>query len=175
MDIRGRSARDSKEHSMIKAGDKLPDGTLTTLTTEGAKDASIQELFGGKKVVLFGVTGAFTGVCTKQHLPTYVQQYGALKAKGVDTVACLAVNDVFVLDGWSKAGGADDKILMLSDWNADYVKKLGADFDGSGFGLGTRSKRFSMVVDDGRVKSVNVEETPGQCSITKADAILSQL
>lgn len=160
---------------MIKVGDKLPDGTLKTLTTEGPKDSSVQELFGGKKVVLFGVPGAFTGVCTKQHLPSYVQQYDTLKAKGVDTVACLAVNDVFVLDGWSKAGGADEKILMLSDWNADYVKKLGADFDGSGFGLGTRSKRFSMVVDDGQVKSVNVEEAPGQCTITRADAVLGEL
>ncbi|MPY90371.1 MAG: redoxin family protein [Luteitalea sp.] len=160
---------------MIKVGDKLPGGTLKTLTTEGPKDSAVNDIFDGKKVVLFGVPGAFTGVCTKQHLPTYVQQYDALKAKGVDTVACLAVNDVFVLDGWSKAGAADGKVLMLSDWNADYVKKIGTEFDGSGFGLGTRSKRFSMVVDNGVVRSLNVEEAPGQCTITKADDVLTQL
>ena len=152
----------------IKVGDSLPDATLISITPTGPAPLATRELFNGKKVVLFGVPGAYTGVCTKQHMPGYVQDAEAIKAKGVDTIACIAVNDPAVLTAWSKDTGADGKILMLSDWNADYIKQLGLDFDGSKFGLGTRSRRFSAVVDNGVVKELNVEDSPGQVTTTSA-------
>jgi peroxiredoxin len=159
----------------IKVGDALPEATLISLTPTGPAPLATGDLFRGKKVVLFGVPGAYTGVCTKQHMPGYVQEADAIKAKGVDTIACLAVNDPAVLTAWSKDTGADGKILMLSDWNADYVKQLGLDFDGSKFGLGTRSRRFSAVVDNGVVKELNVEDAPGQVTSTSAANALCQL
>ena len=119
--------------------------------------------------------GAFTPACHKQHLPGYVAQYGAIKAKGVDAIACLAVNDAFVLDAWAKATGASGKVQMLADGNAEYTKKLGLDLDLSGFGLGTRSKRFSAIVDDGVVKELNVEEAAGKVTSSGADATICQL
>jgi peroxiredoxin len=152
----------------IKVGDTLPDATLISITPAGPAPLATRDLFSGKKVVLFGVPGAYTGVCTKQHMPGFVQDADAIKAKGVDTIACLAVNDPAVLTAWSKDTGADGKILMLSDWNADYIKQLGLDFDGSKFGLGTRSKRFSAVVDNGVVKELNVEDSPGQVTTSSA-------
>jgi peroxiredoxin len=159
----------------ITVGDRLSEGTFTTMTASGPGSVSTKELFEGKKVVLLGVPGAFTPSCHKQHLPGYVQQAGAIKAKGVDTIACLAVNDVFVLDAWAKTIGADGKVLMLADGNADYVKKLGLDIDLSKFGLGTRSKRFSAIVDDGVVKQLNVEEVPSEVTASGAEATICQL
>jgi peroxiredoxin len=159
----------------IKVGDALPEATLISITPTGPAPLATRDLFSGKKVVLFGVPGAYTGVCHKQHMPGYVQEYEAIKAKGVDTIACLAVNDPAVLTAWSKDSGADGKILMLSDWNADYVKKLGLEFDGSKFGLGTRSRRFSAIADNGIVKELNVEDMPAQVTSSGAAATLCQL
>jgi glutaredoxin/glutathione-dependent peroxiredoxin len=159
----------------IQVGDALPEATLISITPTGPAPLATRDLFSGKKVLLFGVPGAFTGVCTTQHMPGYVQEYDAIKAKGVDTVACLAVNDPEVLTAWSKETGAEGKILMLSDWNADYVKKLGLDFDGSRFGLGTRSRRFSAIIDNGVLKALSVEDTPIHVTSSGAAATLSQL
>jgi len=159
----------------IKVGDALPEATLISITPTGPAPLATRDLFSGKKVVLFGVPGAYTGVCTKQHMPGYVQEYDAMKAKDVDTVACLAVNDPAVLTAWANECGADGKILMLSDWNADYVKKLGLDFDGTKFGLGIRSRRFSAIIDNGVLKELNVEDVPAQVTSSGAAATLSQL
>lgn len=158
----------------IKVGDSLPEGTFTRMTDGGPAPVTTRELFGGKKVVLFAVPGAFTPTCSKQHLPGYLEQHDAIKAKGVDTIACLAVNDVFVLDEWAKANGVGDKILMLADGNGAYARALGLEFDLSGFGMGTRSRRFSMIVDDGVVKELNLEAGPG-VSVSGAGATACQL
>jgi peroxiredoxin len=131
-------------------------------------------LFAGKKVVLFAVPGAFTPTCSKQHLPGYLAQHDAIKAKGVDTIACLAVNDVFVMDEWARANGVGDRIVMLADGNGAYAKALGLEFDLSGFGMGTRSRRFSMVVDNGVVKELNVESGAG-VSVSGAEATACQI
>jgi len=158
----------------IKVGDAIPEGTFTRMTASGPAPVSSSELFAGKKVILFGVPGAFTPTCSNQHLPGYLSQYDALKAKGVDTIACMAVNDVFVMDAWARASGAGDRILMLADGNGAYTRALGLEFDLSGFGMGTRSKRFSMVVEDGIVKQVNVEPGPG-VSVSGAESLSCQL
>lgn len=158
----------------IQNGDRLPAGTFTTMTAEGPRPLSTDDVFKGKKVVLFSVPGAFTPTCSKQHLPGYVAQADAIRAKGVDTIACLAVNDVFVLDAWSKSSGAEGKVVMLADGNGDYAKLLGLELDATKFGMGSRSKRFSMVVEDGVVKELNVE-APGKFEVSSADATLCQL
>jgi len=152
----------------IKQGDKLPAGTFKTMTAEGPKEVSTDDIFKGKKVVLFSVPGAFTPTCSKQHLPSYVKNYDKIKAQGVDTIACTAVNDVFVMDAWGKDQGVGDKVLMLADGNGEYVKALGLELDGSKFGLGTRGKRFSMVVNDGVVEKLNVDE--GKYELSGAEA-----
>jgi peroxiredoxin len=144
----------------INVGDRLPDTTFTTISAEGPKPATTAEVFGGKKVALFAVPGAYTPTCSKQHLPGYVQKFDELKSKGFDAVACTAVNDIFVLSAWSAANGADGKILMLADGSADFAKKVGLDIDLTARGLGVRSRRYSMIVEDGVVKSLNVEEVP---------------
>ncbi|HWE18315.1 MAG TPA: peroxiredoxin [Hyphomicrobiaceae bacterium] len=144
----------------INVGDRLPDATFTTMSAEGPKPMPTAEVFGGKKVALFAVPGAFTPTCSKQHLPGYVQKYDELKSKGFDLIACTAVNDVFVLSAWSKDSAADGKVLMLADGSADFAKKIGLDIDLTARGLGVRSKRYSMIVEDGVVKSLNVEEVP---------------
>lgn len=159
----------------ITVGDRLPEGTFTQMTESGPGPVSTQDLFAGKKVVLFGVPGAFTPSCHKNHLPGYVEQAEAIKAKGVDTIACVSVNDAFVLDAWAKQSGADGKVLMLADGNADYIKKLGLEIDLSKFGLGTRSKRFSAIVDNGVVKELNVEEVASQVTASGAEATICQL
>ena len=159
----------------IGVGDKLPDATFKVRTADGLKDMTTAEIFGGKRVVLFAVPGAFTPTCQAKHLPSYLEHHGALTAKGVDRIACVAVNDAFVLDAWAKAGGVGDKVLMLSDGNALFTKAVGMDFDGSGFGLGTRSKRYSMLVEDRVVKALNVEEAPGVMEVSGADRILASL
>ena len=143
----------------IKQGDKLPEGKLRTMTAEGPKEISTDEIFKGKKVVLFSVPGAFTPTCSSKHLPSYVTNYDKIKAQGVDTIACVAVNDPFVMDAWGKSQNVGNKVLMLADGNGEYAKALGLELDGSKFGLGTRGKRFSMVVNNGTVETLNVDET----------------
>ena len=158
----------------IKVGDRLPSATLKQMTKEGPANVTTDELFKGKTVVLFSVPGAFTPTCHAKHLPGFVQHVDKLKAKGVDTVACLAVNDVFVMDAWGKASGVGDKILMLADGNADFTKALGLELDASGFGMGTRGKRFALVAKDGIVKQLNVESA-GEFRVSAAEFVLGQL
>lgn len=143
----------------IKQGDKLPDGKLRTMTAEGPKEISTDDVFKGKKVVLFSVPGAFTPTCSSKHLPSYVTNYDKIKAQGVDTIACMAVNDPFVMDAWGKSQSVGNKVLMLADGNGEYAKALGLELDGSKFGLGNRGKRFSMIVNNGTVETLNVDES----------------
>ncbi len=159
----------------ISVGDKLPDVTFKVLTDDGLTDMTAQDVFGGKKVVLFGVPGAFTPTCNAMHVPNFLGSLDALKAKGVDTVACLSVNDAFVLSAWAKATAADGKILFLADGNADFVKAAGLELDASANGLGTRSQRFSMIVEDGIVKVLNVEEIAKVVDASSAEKILEAL
>jgi peroxiredoxin len=159
----------------IQVGDKLPSAKLRRLTPEGIKEVTTDQLTSGKKVVLFAVPGAFTPTCSERHLPGFLEQADALKAKGVDTIACVAVNDAFVLDAWGKAKNVGETIELYSDGNGDFTKALGLGFDGSGFGLGTRSRRYAMVVDNGTVKTLLVEEVPSQAEASSASAILASL
>ena len=158
----------------IQVGDKMPSGTFGVMTAEGPGELSSDELFAGKKVVLVSVPGAFTPTCSLQHLPGFVEQAEALLAKGVDTIACTAVNDVFVMHAWGKDIGVGDKVTMLADGNGDYVKLLGLELDGSGFGMGSRGQRFAIVAEDGVATEVAVE-APGQLEVSKAEAILASL
>ncbi len=158
----------------IKVGDKIPAAKLRVMSAEGPKEISTDEIFKGKKVVLFAVPGAFTPTCSAKHLPGFVQNAAAIKAKGVDTVACVAVNDAFVMGAWGKAQGADDKVMMLSDGNGTFTKELGLEMDGSAVGLGTRSQRYAMVVQDGVVKTLNVE-APRAFEVSSAEAIMKAL
>jgi peroxiredoxin len=158
----------------IQVGDRLPETTFMTMTAEGPKPLTTADVFGGKKVVLFSVPGAFTPTCSQKHLPGYVKDADALKAKGVSTIACLAVNDPFVMDAWSKSQGADGKVLMLADGNLEFTKKIGLELDGSKFGLGTRSQRFSLVAEDGVVKSLNVE-APGKFEVSSCEYTAKQV
>ena len=155
----------------IKVGDKMPQGTFKVMGAEGPKDVTSDELFNGKNVVLFSVPGAFTPTCSKQHLPSYVNNFDKIKAQGVDTVACTAVNDVFVMDAWGKDQKAGDKVTMLADGDGDYAKKLGLELDLRGKGLGVRGKRWSMVVNNGTVEKLNVDE--GKYEMTGAEATCS--
>ena len=146
---------------MIKVGDRLPDTTFMTMGPDGApKPMKTNEVFAGKKVALFAVPGAYTPTCHKQHMAGFVQNYEELKKKKFDVVACTAVNDVFVLTNWAKDSKADGKIAMLADGSAEFAKKVGLDIDLTARGLGVRSKRYSMIVEDGVVKSLNVEDAP---------------
>ncbi|MCW5572908.1 MAG: peroxiredoxin [Steroidobacteraceae bacterium] len=158
----------------IKAGDKLPSGTLKTMTKDGARDITTEELFKGKTVVLFSVPGAFTPTCDAKHLPGYVQHADEILAKGVDTIACMAVNDVFVMNAWGKASGTGDKVLMLADGNGDYSKALGLEMDGRGFGMGMRGQRFALIVKDGVATHVFVE-APREFKVSAAEYVLGQL
>src|SRR5690348_3011673 len=158
----------------IKVGDRMPSGTLKMMTKDGPKEVSSEDLFKGKKVVLFSVPGAFTPTCDAKHLPGFVQLADQIKAKGVDTIACLAVNDVFVMNAWGKASNVGDKVLMLADGNGEYSKALGLELDATGFGMGTRGQRFAIVVQDGVAKDVNVEEK-GQFKVSAAEHVLGQL
>jgi peroxiredoxin len=159
----------------IKAGDKLPNATFRMMTADGPKPKTTDEIFKGKKVALFAVPGAYTPTCSNLHMPSFVNNAAAIKAKGVDIIAVTAVNDVFVLEAWKKSTNADGKVEFLSDGNGDFAKAIDMAFDGSGMGLGTRSKRYSMLVENGVVKALNVEDSPGQCSISGGDALLKQL
>ena len=159
----------------IKAGDKLPNATFRVMTGEGPKPRTTDEVFKGKKVALFGVPGAFTPTCNNLHLPSFLKNIDAFKGKGVDTVAVTSVNDVFVMEAWKKASGAEGKIDFLADGNGEFAKAIDMAFDGSGAGLGTRSKRFAMLVDDGAVKAVSIEDAPGKCELTSGEALLKQI
>ena len=158
----------------IKVGEKLPNATFRVMTAEGPKPKTTDEVFSGKKVVLFAVPGAFTPTCSKNHLPGFVTNAAAIKGKGIDTIAVTAVNDPFVMGAWKTASGSDD-IEFLADGSADFVKAVGLDLDASAMGLGTRSKRYCMVVDDGVVKSLAVEDSPGKADVSGAEALLKSL
>ncbi|MEQ8233009.1 MAG: peroxiredoxin [Gammaproteobacteria bacterium] len=159
----------------IKVGDKMPEGAFAVMTADGPGKITTDELFKGKKVVVFSVPGAFTPACSAKHLPGYIQNIDALKGKGVDTVACLSVNDVFVMDAWSKDQGAGDKVVLLADGNADYVKALGLSLDASGFGMGTRGERFAIVVEDGVVTQLHREAAPSEVKASAAENLLANL
>ena len=158
----------------IKAGERMPAGTLKRMTKEGPKDVSTEELFKGKRVVLFSVPGAFTPTCDAKHLPGFVQLADQIRAKGVDTIACMAVNDVFVMNAWGKASGVGDKIVMLADGNGEYARALGLELDAKGYGMGTRGQRFAIIARDGVATHVNVE-APGQFKVSAAEYVLGQL
>lgn len=158
----------------IAAGDKLPEATFKVITDDGGKDLTTAEIFAGKKVVLFGVPGAFTPTCNNNHLPGYIENHDAILARGVDTIAVVSVNDSHVMRAWSRFSGGEGKILFLADGNGDFAKATGLDADFSAFAMGLRSKRFSMIVDDGVVQSVNVETKPGVAE-SGAAKILEQL
>ena len=158
----------------IKAGERMPKGTLKRMTKEGPKDFSTDELFKGKVVVLFSVPGAFTPTCDAKHLPGFVQLADQIRAKGVDTIACMAVNDVFVMNAWGKASGVGDKIVMLADGNGEYARALGLELDAKGYGMGTRGQRFAIIARDGVATHVNVE-APGQFKVSAAEYVLGQL
>jgi peroxiredoxin len=158
----------------IKVGDKMPSGTLTLATNDGPQKVSAEEFFKGKKVVLFSVPGAFTPTCDAKHLPGFVERAADLRAKGVDTVACIAVNDAFVMKAWGKSQNCDGKVQMIADGNAEYTKALGLEMDATGFGMGTRGQRFALIVDDGVVKSVSVE-SKGEFKVSSAESVLAQL
>jgi peroxiredoxin len=150
----------------------MPEGSFGIMTSEGPGQISTDDLFAGKKVVLFAVPGAFTPTCSMNHLPGYVEHAAEFADKGVDTIACMAVNDAFVMGAWGKDRGVGDKVVMLADGNADYTRKLGLELDASGFGMGQRSQRFAILVDDGVAKVVNVE-APGQFEVSSAETMLA--
>lgn len=159
----------------IKVGDRLPDANFTTMTAEGPQKLSTKDVFGGQKVVLVAVPGAFTPTCHLKHLPGFIEQADAIKAKGVDRVACISVNDVFVLDAWAKASGAQGKILFLADGSAEFTKAIGMELDVTGAGLGIRSKRYALIAEDGVVKVLNVEPQAGQAVEAGVEKILAAL
>jgi glutaredoxin/glutathione-dependent peroxiredoxin len=158
----------------IKVGDKIPTVKIKHMTKDGVKDITTDEIFGGKKVALFALPGAFTPTCSAKHLPGFVQSAGQIKGKGVNTIACLSVNDAFVMDAWGKNQNVGENVLMLADGNAELTKALGLEMDGSGYGMGTRSRRYSMLVDNGVVKQLNVEK-PGAFEVSNAETMLKQL
>jgi peroxiredoxin len=158
----------------ISVGDKLPDATFKTMTADGAKDLTTADIFAGKKVVLFGVPGAFTPTCSNNHLPGYLENREAILARGVDTIAVVAVNDHHVMGAWARFSGGEGKLLYLADGNGDFVRAAGLEGDMTPAGMGRRSRRFSMIVDDGKVKAVNVETKPG-VNESSAAHILEQL
>lgn len=158
----------------IAAGEKMPSGSFGVMGASGPEQLSTDDLFAGKKVVLVSVPGAFTPTCSKGHLPGYVSNAEKLSAEGVDTIACMAVNDVFVMDAWGKDRGVGDKVVMLADGNGEYAKALGLELDATGHGMGHRGQRFAIVVDDGVATHVAVE-APGAFDVSKAEAILASL
>lgn len=157
----------------IKEGDKLPEATMHVMKDGRPTPVTTEELFGGKKVVVFAVPGAYTPTCSQAHLPGFVVNADEIRAKGVDAIVCLSVNDAFVMDAWGKDANAE-RIMMVGDGNGEFTKKLGLEMDGSGFGLGTRSQRYAMIVEDGVVTKLAVEE-PGKFEVSKAEAVLEAL
>ena len=158
----------------IKVGDKVPSATLMQMKDGGPKPVKTDDLFAGKKVVVFALPGAFTPTCSAKHLPGFVQNADAIKAKGIDAIACVSVNDAFVMGAWGEQQKVGDRIMMLADGNGDLTRALGLELDGSRFGMGKRSQRFAMVVDNGVVKELNVEE-PGAFAVSSAEHVLKQL
>ncbi len=158
----------------IKVGDKIPSVTLRYLGPDGVKAVSSDEFFAGRKVVLFGLPGAYTRTCSARHLPGYVANAAALKDKGIDAIACLSVNDAFVMGAWGKAHGADDKVVMLGDGSAEFTKAIGLEVDRTEAGMGIRSQRYSMVVDNGTVTQLNIEPS-GEYGVSSAEAMLDRL
>ena len=158
----------------IAVGEQMPQVNFTTMTEEGPQPVTPSELFAGKKVALFSVPGAFTPTCSLKHLPGFVQQCESLLEKGIDTVCCMSVNDVFVMDAWGKSQGAEGKVLMLADGNGEFTKAIGLELDASGFGMGLRSQRFSLVANDGVVEILNVE-SGGEFRVSTAEYMLEQL
>lgn len=159
----------------ISVGDKMPEATFNVMTAEGPGQMTSAELFDGRKVVIFAVPGAFTPTCHMKHLPGFISNADALKAKGVNTIACVSVNDVFVMNAWAEQSGAKNKITFLADGSANFTKAIGMDLDASGFGMGIRSKRYAMLVDNGVVKVINEEDAPGKAEISSAEEILKAL
>jgi Peroxiredoxin len=159
----------------IAIGDRLPDATFKEKTADGVVDLTTEQLFKGKRVVLFAVPGAFTPTCSLNHLPGYLENRDAILARGVDDIAVVAVNDVHVMGAWAQHSGGMGKIHFLADGNATFTKAIGLDIDLSAGGLGTRSKRYSMLVEDGVVKSLSIEDAPGQATVSAAAAMLEQL
>jgi peroxiredoxin len=158
----------------INIGDKLPSGTFKVMGKDGPEALTTDQLFNGKTVVLFSVPGAFTPTCSAKHLPGFVEQAAQIKAKGVDTIACMAVNDVFVMNAWGKASGTGDKVTMLADGSGEYARKLGLDLDLNSAGMGLRSKRFALVARDGVVTHIHVE-APGEFKVSSAEHVLGEL
>jgi peroxiredoxin len=158
----------------IQVGERLPSGKLKTMTPDGPRDVSTDDLFKGKKVILFAVPGAFTPTCDAKHLPGFVENAQGLKGKGIDTIACLSVNDVFVMNAWGKHANTGDKVTMLADGNGEYTRALGLELDARGFGMGMRSQRFAILVDDGVAKQVHIE-APGQFKVSSAEHLLTQI
>jgi len=159
----------------INVGDRIPSAALKQLTSEGVKEFTTDEIFRGKRIVLIAVPGAFTPACSQRHLPGYVDKAEDIKAKGIDEIACVAVNDAFVMGAWGRDQKAEGKVRMLADGSGDFTRALGLELDLSKGGLGMRSKRYSMLVDDGVVKSLNVEQQPGQVDLSGVEAMLKAL
>ena len=158
----------------IAVGDSLPAATLVRMTEDGPEKVEAKDFFAGRRIALFSVPGAFTPTCSAKHLPGFIDKADALKAKGIDEVVGTAVNDAFVMGAWGKSAGADGKVTLLADGNADFVKAMGLEMDGSAYGMGTRGKRFAMVVDDGKVEKLFVE-APGEFRVSSADHMLAEL
>ncbi|HEX8641109.1 MAG TPA: peroxiredoxin [Allosphingosinicella sp.] len=158
----------------IQVGDRIPSATLMKASAEGPQPVETDEFFAGRKVALFSVPGAFTPTCSARHLPGFVEKAEELRGKGVDEIACVSVNDAFVLQAWAQQGGAEGKVTMLADGNGDFAAALGLAADFSKFGMGKRGQRWSAIVEDGVVKELNVEE-PGAFSVSSADYLLAQL
>lgn len=158
----------------VKVGDKIPSVKIKNKTADGVKDVNPAELFAGKKVVLFALPGAFTPTCSARHLPGFVDKNDELKKKGVDLVACLSVNDAFVMEAWGNAQNVGDKVLMLADGNGEFTRAMGLAMDGTGHGMGERSKRYAMIVEDGVITSLETEQ-PGKFEVSSAEAILAKL
>ncbi|HEX4117344.1 MAG TPA: peroxiredoxin [Rhizomicrobium sp.] len=159
---------------MIKVGDKIPSATLMQMKDGGPKPVTTDQLFAGKKVAVFALPGAFTPTCSAKHLPGFIQNSDALKGKGIDTIACVSVNDAFVMGAWGEQQKAGDKVMMLADGNGDFTRALGLELDATKFGMGKRSQRFSMVVDNGVVTQLNVEQ-PGAFEVSSADHMMALL
>ncbi|MCI4665438.1 MAG: peroxiredoxin [Neomegalonema sp.] len=160
---------------MIKVGDTLPEASFFTPSSDGPQEVKSPEFFRGKKIVLFAVPGAFTPTCHQNHLPGYLTHHDALKAKGVDAIVCVAVNDIFVVSAWGEKSGVGDKVMMLADGSALFTKAVGLDLDLTERGLGVRSKRYAMIIEDGIVKELAVEDTPATADASGAEAMLAKL
>jgi peroxiredoxin len=160
---------------MIKVGDTLPEATFVVMTGSGPAEKTTDDVFKGRKVALFAVPGAFTPTCHANHLPSFLMNADKLKEKGVDAIVCVAVNDVFVMDAWQKATSAGDTIEFLADGSAAFAKAIGLELDGTARGMGIRSQRYAMLVDDGVVKILNVEDVPGKAEVSGAEALLAAM